>query len=85
MRRKPFTVDVMIINGNGQKIQVCNLLILNTKNVAWLNWHVARYLTKKNLKSHPKNLGGGLATLHKYEEKSLTLSFQQLPFDLLNL
>ena len=53
----------MIINGNGQ--QVCNLLILNTKNVAWPNWHVARHLTKK-LKSHPqnvqispKNVGGG--------------------------
>ena len=36
----------MIINGNGQ-IQVCNLLILNTKNFACLNWHVARHLTKK--------------------------------------
>ena len=54
LRRKPFTVDVMINNGNGQQIQVCKLLILNTKNFACLNWHVARHLTKK-LKSHPKN------------------------------
>ena len=30
LKRKPFTFDVMMINGNGQKIQVCNLLILNT-------------------------------------------------------
>ena len=49
----------MIINGNGQQIQVCNLLILNTKNVAWLNWHVSRHLTKKILKSHPKNVKYG--------------------------
>ena len=32
LRRKTFTVDVMIINGNGLQIQVsCNLLKLNTK------------------------------------------------------
>ena len=73
LRRKPFTVDVMVINGNVQQIQVCNLLILNTKNVAWLNWHVPRHLTKK-IEISPKkcaNLtkkkigggGGGLATL----------------------
>ena len=36
----------MIINGNGQQIQVCKLLLLNTKNFACLNWHVARHLTK---------------------------------------
>ena len=65
LRRTPFTVDVMIVrsNGNGEQIQVCNLLfiVLNAKNVAWLNWHVARHLTKKNeislkkiCKSHPK-------------------------------
>ena len=64
LRSKPFTVDVMIINGNGQQILVCNLLILNTKNVAWLNWHVARHLTKKNwnltqknVQPHPKIFG----------------------------
>ena len=65
LKRKPFTVDVMMINGNGHQIQVCNLLILNTKNFACLNWHVARHLTKKieispqkyaNLAQ--KNLGG---------------------------
>ena len=28
------------INGNGPQIQVCKLLILNTKNIAWLNWNV---------------------------------------------
>ena len=37
----------MSINGNGQQIQVCNLLIFNTTNFACLNWHVARHLTKK--------------------------------------
>ena len=77
MRRKPFTVDVMIINGNGQQIQVCNLLILNTKNVAWLNWHVARHLTKK-VEISPKKCanftqkiwgGGGGATLQTEKEK----------------
>ena len=54
----------MIIDGNGQQIQVCNLLILNTNNVAWLNWYVARHLTKKieislkkKCKSHPNNFG----------------------------
>ena len=50
LRRKPFTVDVMIVNGNGQQIQVCNLLVLNTKNVAWL---VARHLSK-NIEISPK-------------------------------
>ena len=69
LRRKPFTVDVMKINGNRQQIQVCNLLMLNTKNVAWLNWHVARHLTKK-IEISPKKCAnltqkifGGLATL----------------------
>ena len=52
LRRKHFIVDVMIINGNGQQIQVCNLLILHTQNVTWLNWHVERHLSKK-LKSQP--------------------------------
>ena len=71
LRRKPFTVDVMKINGNRQQIQVCNLLMLNTKNVAWLNWHVARHLTKK-IEISPKKCAnltqkifGGLATLNK--------------------
>ena len=63
LRTKPFTFHVMIINGNGQEIQVCNILILNTKNVACLNCHVSCHLTKKNeisvltqkmCKSHPK-------------------------------
>ena len=65
LRSKPFAVDVMIINGNGQQIQVCNLLILNTKNVVWPNWHVVRHLTKtieislkKMSKSHPKSFWG---------------------------
>ena len=69
MRRKPFTDDVMIINENGQQIQVCNLLILNTKNVTGLNWHVARHLTKK-VEISPKKCANltqknlrGLATL----------------------
>ena len=71
LRRKPFTVDVMIVNGNGQQIQVCNLLVLNTKNVAWL---VARHLSK-NIEISPKkcanliqkNWGeGGLATLYMW-------------------
>ena len=48
----------MIIDGNGQQIQVCNLLILNTKNVAWLNWHVVRHLTK-NIEISPKKILGG--------------------------
>ena len=64
--RTPFTVDVMIVrsNGNGQQIQVCNLLfiVLNTKNVAWLNWHVARRLTKK-MQMLPEKNCRGLATL----------------------
>ena len=50
LRRTPFTVDVMIVRSNGnEQIQVCNLLfiVLNAKNVAWLNWHAARHLTKK--------------------------------------
>ena len=51
----------MIINGNGQQIQVCNLLILNTKNFAWLNWHVARHLTK-NIKISPQKILGGWYT-----------------------
>ena len=51
MRRKPFTVDMMIINGKEQQIQVCNLLILNTKNV-----HVWRHLTKKIKISPKKNV-----------------------------
>ena len=61
----------MIINGNGQKMQVCNLLILNTENGAWLNRHVARFLTKKIEISPQKcanvtqNNFGGLATLDK--------------------
>ena len=55
LRRKPFTVDVLITNGNGQQIQVCNLLVLITKNVACLNWHV---ISLKKLKSHPKKFRG---------------------------
>ena len=60
----------MIFNGNEQQIQVCKLLLLNTKSFPCLNWHVARHLTKKieispqkcaNLTQ--KNLWG-LATLH---------------------
>ena len=72
LRRKPFTVGVMIINGNGQQIQVCNLLILKTTNVAWLNWHVAYHLTKK-IEISPKKCANliqrflrGLATLQFY-------------------
>ena len=56
---------MMIINGKGEQIQVCNLLILNAKNVAWLNWHVARHLSK-NIEISQKKIGGGgggLATL----------------------
>ena len=66
LRRKPLTVDVVIINENGRQIQVCNLLISKTKYVAWLNWHVARHLTKKieislkkNVQMSPKNVLGG--------------------------
>ena len=65
LRRKPLTVDVVIINENGQQIQVCNLLISKTKYVAWLNWHVAGHLTKKIeislkkvCKCHPKMFWG---------------------------
>ena len=64
MRTKPFTFYVMIINGNGQETQVCNILILNTKkNVACLKWHVSCHLTKK-IEISPKKIFGGLATLH---------------------
>ena len=41
---------MMILNGNGQQIQVCSLLILNTKNI-----HVARDLTQK-IEISPKNM-----------------------------
>ena len=73
LRRTPFTVDVMIVRSNGnEQIQVCNLLfiVLNAKNVAWLNWHAARHLTQKieiSLKKFAnltQKIFRGLATLH---------------------
>ena len=66
VEKKPFTVDVIIINGNGPQIQVCNLLILNTKNVAWLNWLKRIEISPQKCANLTQKILRGLATLHIY-------------------